>query len=126
MDEEIVYSPKKYRETEGATVDKDGDILFTTNNKVLLDNWRYTPSIICNQRSAPKSVVTDELLRQSNKAGFGDEIGSTTNKITAMYDVQSDFAVDSEEYKALAYRIQCGQLYQQNCIDKLFSRCKTW
>ena len=97
--------------------DKDGDIIFTTNNKVLLDNWRYTPSIICNQRSAPKCVVTDELLRQSNKAGFGDEIGSTTNKITAMYDVISDFAEDSEEYKALAYRIQCGQLYQQNCID---------
>lgn len=35
-----------------------------------------------------------------------------------MYDVRSGFDPDSEEYKALSYRIECGQTYQQNCIDK--------
>ena len=107
----------KYRETEGVNVDTDGDILFTTNNRVLIDNWVDTPSIICVQRKAEKKVITDDLLRISNKAGFGDEIGTTTNHITAMFDVMSEFPADSKEHKELEYRIQCGQLYQQNCID---------
>lgn len=49
---------------------------------------------------------------------FGNEIGSTTNKITSMYDVRAGFPVGSLEYEILSYRIKCGQLYQQNkgCI----------
>lgn len=99
--------------------DCDGDLLFTTNNSVLLNNWRKTPAIVCVQRSGVKQIVTDELLMQSNKAGFGDEIGTTTNHITSMFDVQSLYDENSQEYKDLEYRIQCGQLYQQACIDKV-------
>lgn len=99
--------------------DMDGDIMFTTDNDVLINNWVDTPSIICMQRKAEKKIITDDLLRNSNKAGFGDEIGTTTNHITAMFDVLSEFPKDSVEYKTLMYRIQCGQLYQQNCIDRV-------
>ena len=99
--------------------DEDGDIMFTTNNDVLINNWVDTPSIICVQRKAEKKLITDELLRNSNKAGFGDEIGTTTNHITAMFDILSEFPKDSSEYNTLIYRIQCGQLYQQNCIDRV-------
>ena len=99
--------------------DEDGDIMFTTNNEVLIDNWVDTPSIICVQRKADKKLITDDLLRDSNKAGFGDEIGTTTNHITAMFDILSEFPKDSPEYNTLMYRIQCGQLYQQNCIDRV-------
>ena len=97
--------------------DTDGDILFTSNNKMLINNWVDTPPIVCVQRKAEKKVINDTLLRISNKAGFGDEIGTTTNHITAMFDVMSNFPADSKEHKELEYRIQCGQLYQQNCID---------
>lgn len=99
--------------------DMDGDLLFTSNNKILIDNWRYTPAIVCIQRSAAKYVVNDDLLRQSNRNGFGDEIGVTTNHITAMFDIQATFEPDSREYKELDYRIQCGQLYQQAAIDRV-------
>lgn len=99
--------------------DFDADILFTSNNKILVDNWRYTPAIVCVQRSAAKYVINDDLLRQSNKNGFGDEIGVTTNHITAMFDVQAIFEPDSKEYQELDYRIQCGQLYQQAAIDRV-------
>jgi hypothetical protein len=36
-----------------------------------------------------------------------------------MYDLQAIFDKDSEEYKTLDYRIKCGQLQQQACIDKI-------
>ena len=35
-----------------------------------------------------------------------------------MFEVRSHFNPESKEYKELSYRIRCGQLYQQNAIDK--------
>lgn len=99
--------------------DKDSDAFITTDNKVLLRKFRETPAIFCMQKSVPKVKVTEKLLLKSNKDGFGDKIGSITNKITAMFDVQAKFPKDSKEYKELEYRIMCGQHYQQCAIDKI-------
>lgn len=99
-------------------MDKDGDLVLLTDNKVLVNNYRPLPAIMCAQRNAAKVEVSEELLIQSNIDSFGDEIGKTTNWITTMFDVQSQFPIDSEEYRVLDYRIKCGQLYQQNSIDK--------
>ncbi len=74
---------------------------------------------MCVQRKAAKKVPTEASLIECNKKGFGDEIGKITNRITEMFDVRSRFPEDSEEYKVLTYRIQCGQLFQQNSIDAL-------
>lgn len=98
--------------------DFDGDCLITTDNPVLLRNTKRLPAIVCVQRKATKSKITEDLLVKANKNSFGDSIGSTTNKITSMYEVQAKFPPESKEYKTLEYRIMCGQLYQQNCIDK--------
>lgn len=35
-----------------------------------------------------------------------------------MFDVQAQFEPGSPEYEELDYRIKCGQLFQQNAIDK--------
>ena len=35
-----------------------------------------------------------------------------------MFDVQAQYAKGSREYEELDYRIKCGQLFQQNAIDK--------
>ena len=99
-------------------LDKDGDTVFTTDNKILLKNTKRLPAIVCQQRNAKKSIPTEENLILANKNSFGNEIGSITNKITSMKEVQSNFPHDSREYRMLEYRIQCGQLYQQNAIDK--------
>lgn len=97
-------------------LDKDGDLVFLTDNKVLIENYRPLPTIMCVQRNATKVEIEEELLVQSNIDSFGDDIGKTTNWITTMFDVQAQYAPDSEEYKTLTYRIMCGQLYQQNAI----------
>lgn len=99
-------------------MDKDGDLVLLTDNEVLVNNYRPLPTIMCAQRNATKVEVTEEHLIQSNIDSFGDDIGKTTNWITTMFDVQSQFEPDSKEYKVLDYRIMCGQLYQQNAIDK--------
>lgn len=91
-----------------------GDCLITTNNEILLKHTKNLPAIMCVQRKAEKVVITEDELVKANKNSFGDTIGATTNKITAMYDVQALYDKDSEEYKELDYRIKCGQLYQQN------------
>ncbi|MEG1563313.1 MAG: hypothetical protein RR365_06255 [Bacteroides sp.] len=99
-------------------MDFDGDLLFTTDNKILLNNTRNLPTIFCVQRKAEKKIITESDLIKANIASFGDDIGSITNKITAMFEVKSHFSSESPEYKELDYRIMCGQLFQQNAIDK--------
>lgn len=97
--------------------DNDGDAIFTTDNEILLRKTRETPAIVCVQKKAQKSVVTEERLAAANKNSFGDDIGAITNRITAMYDVITKFDRGSREYEDLKYRINCGQLLQQDCID---------
>lgn len=99
--------------------DKDGDAFVTTNNPVLLRKWRNLPPIFCQQKTAIKVKVTEQDLIQSNINGFGDMIGSVTNRATAMFDVMAQFDKDSKEYKEILYRIICGQHYQQCAIDKI-------
>lgn len=98
--------------------DFDGDQNFLTDHPILLQNHRILPTIMCIQRKAQKALITENLLVAANKLCFGDDIGRYTNGITAQFEVQSGYPQDSEPYKILEYRIMCGQLFQQNAIDK--------
>lgn len=90
-----------------------GDLLFTTNNEVLLRNQHNLPALNCVQYKAKKSIITEDLLVDSNKKGFGSKIGQITNRITEMTSLMASFPPESEEYKVLKYRTQCGQAQQQ-------------
>lgn len=89
-----------------------------TDNSVLVNKLNPLPALMCAQRKAEKRVATEEDFVKSNIESFGNDIGQTTNWITSMFEVQSHFEKGSKEYKTLAYRIKCGQLFQQNSIDK--------
>lgn len=101
--------------------DYDGDSFYSTDSDVILNSIKNLPCVICKQKTAPKKVCTFNDFVTANINGFGDEIGSITNKITEMICKQSTFEKDSLEYKELDFRILCGQLYQQNAIDKIKS-----
>jgi hypothetical protein len=73
---------------------------------------------MCAQRKAAKRIPTEQDFIRSNIESFGNSIGQTTNWITSMFEVQSHFPKGSKEWEILGYRIRCGQLYQQNEIDK--------
>lgn len=98
--------------------DKDSDSFFTTDNEIIVKNTLNSLTIECVQRKAEKKIPSKEDIVQANKLAFGDGIGTTTNRITAMIERQSAFPKDSEEYQVLDYRIKCGQHYQQCSIDK--------
>ena len=99
-------------------MDFDGDLVFLTDNEVMLRNYRPLPALMCAQRRAEKCVPTEDDFVRTNINSFGNSIGSITNRVTSMYDVQVKFDQESKEYKELDYRIQCGQLHQQDEIDK--------
>lgn len=98
--------------------DKDGDCVLNTSFPLLVNNTKKLPAIVCVQRKAPKCIPTEDDIMQSNMNSFGNAVGEITNKITAMFEVQARYPENSREYRMLDYRIKCGQLYQQNAIDK--------
>lgn len=99
-------------------MDFDGDLVMLTDNHVLVSKLKPQPALMCIQRKADKKLPCEEDFIQSNIESFGNDIGQTTNWITSMFEVRAGFPEDSKEYKELSYRIKCGQLYQQNAIDK--------
>ena len=99
-------------------MDFDGDLVMLTDNPVLVKRHKSTPSIMCVQRRAEKTVPTEEQTVCANIAAFGNDIGRTTNWVTSMYEVQAKYAPGSIEYEELAYRTKVGQLIQQNVIDR--------
>lgn len=98
--------------------DKDGDCVINTSFPLLVRKTQELPAVVCVQRKAPKCVPTEDDIMKSNINSFGNAVGAVTNKITSMFEVQANFPKDSREYRILDYRIKCGQLYQQNSIDK--------
>lgn len=99
--------------------DHDGDQVLITDNPVLLDNHRVLPAVNCVQHKGAKKVPSEGDFILANVAGFGDDIGTITNRITTQYELQAQFSEDSKEYRILDYRIMCGQKFQQENIDKL-------
>lgn len=98
--------------------DKDGDTNMDTDNPIIVKNTLNSPTIVCVQRKAEKKVASEADIIQANKLAFNDDIGTVTNHVTSMIEVQAGFEPGSKEYETLAYRIMCGQLYQQNTIDR--------
>jgi hypothetical protein len=74
---------------------------------------------MCIQSSTPKKVPTEADYIQSDINGFGDSIGSVTNKATNMISLREQFIPESEEYKRLTYRISTMMNFQQNAIDRI-------
>ena len=105
--------------------DEDGDIVFTTNNPVLLNNHRGLPALDCQQRNAPKmqldpeNTETEANIAASNKRGFKNKVGSITNIGTSMLNLQSQFQSGSKEWDELEYRVICIQHFQQLSIDSV-------
>lgn len=97
--------------------DFDGDTSMCTDNPALLKRTSKNRAIICSQRRATKIVPTEADIIAANKLAFNDDIGTITNYVTSMFEVQAGFEPGTPEYETLDYRIMCGQHYQQCTID---------
>lgn len=105
--------------TKVRVIKYDSDTVFTTNNAILLKTFKYKDTLVCEQSSMPKIKPTEADYIASDINGFGDTIGSITNKATNMISLRSQFASNSEEYKVLTGRIDTMMNYQQNAIDRI-------
>lgn len=99
-------------------MDFDGDLVMLSDNRILVEKLEPLPALMCAQRKAAKTIPIEDDFVRSNIESFGNDIGQTTNYITSMFEVRSHYPKGSVEYDTLSYRIRCGQLYQQNAIDK--------
>lgn len=108
--------------TAESGADCDGDILFTTNNKILVEKHIKLPALECDQRGAVKvksSEITEEMFEASNKRGFKSNVGSITNIGTSMLNLQANYTKNDPEYAQLEYRTICIQHFQQLVIDSV-------
>jgi hypothetical protein len=99
--------------------DYDSDSNFCTDNEVLLEAFEYKTTLMCEQESSVKKRPEEDDYVMSDINGFGDSIGSVTNKATNMISLREQFDKGSEEYKRLTYRISTMMNYQQNAIDRI-------
>ena len=98
--------------------DCDGDTNMDTDNPIILRRTKNSPTIVCVQRKADKVIPNEDSIIESNKLAFNDDIGTVTNRVTTMIEVQSNPNLPKEAYDELTDRIMCGQLFQQNTIDR--------
>lgn len=102
--------------------DYDSDSNFCTNNQILLDAFEYKTTLMCDQQSMPKKAPVESDYIESDINGFGDSIGSVTNKATNMISLRAQFALQSDyraEYDKLTKRIETMMNFQQNAIDRI-------
>ena len=99
--------------------DYDSDSNFCTDNKVLLEAFEYKTTLMCEQERSMKKKPEEDDYVMSDINGFGDSIGSVTNKATNMISLREQFDQNSEEHKRLTYRISTMMNYQQNAIDRI-------
>ena len=95
-----------------------GDTNMDTDNPIILKHTKNSPTIICTQRKAEKIIPTEKSIIEANKLAFNDDIGTVTNRVTTMIEIQANPDLPKEMYDELSDRIMCGQLFQQNTIDR--------
>lgn len=95
-------------------------MMFETDNEVLTKAYRKLPAIECVQKKGEKCIVDSKAIHKATRIVLGkNDIGSITNRITAITSLMSSYDKDSVEYKTLLYRTQAGQAYQQDSIDAI-------
>lgn len=98
--------------------DKDGDTNMDTDNPIILRKTKNSPTIMCVQHKAEKVIPDEKSIIEANKLAFNDDIGTVTNRVTTMIEIQSNPCLSKEAYDELSDRIMCGQHYQQCTIDR--------
>lgn len=102
-----------------ADSDFDMDIIATTNNKVVISGvYKDELPVTYQKKMTSKIEFTNEDLYKADLLAFGSEIGSITNKSTAMYAMLPLFKEDSKEYEEIERRLIMTRVAQGNAIDK--------
>lgn len=105
-----------------ADSDFDGDLCMTTSSKVFIDGAKNILDvgvpITYNTPKAPKQTFNKKILPLVVYSGLDTRIGYITNLSTTMYEMQSQYPINSKEYKLINSRLKFCRKAQGIEIDK--------
>ncbi len=98
--------------------DVDGDLVFTSNNKTLIEGCQYGNPIAYDTKKIDKCKIDENKSINADLASFNTKIGFITNCSTTMYSMLALYDNNSREYKELIKRLKQCRKEQGAQIDK--------
>lgn len=96
----------------------DGDIVFTTNNKIMIENTFGGNPITYQKKPTEKKYINTKDLYKADLLSFDSKIGYITNCSTTLYSMLPLFEEGSKEYNTIMHRLKECRVAQGNEIDK--------
>ena len=118
--EEIVYSPNKYRETEGTK--DDGDIVLSTDNEYFIKGSHKDHNIITYEKGlATPAKMTIPNITATVIKGFGTGVGGFSNTATILYSMAAIFnkPEQKEQHDIIMTRIKLLREIVGQEIDRI-------
>jgi hypothetical protein len=99
--------------------DWDYDIVFTTDNQVMLDNIVPDKNVITyDKSSAPSQTLTPSNILKTDLRSFDSKVGAITNYSTTFISMLANFKPGSREHDELLDRIKLLRRYIGDSIDQ--------
>lgn len=101
-----------------ADSDFDGDIIFSTDNEIMLRNSFGGNPITYQKKPTEKKYIDTKDLYKADLLSFDSKIGYITNCSTTLYSMLPLFDKDSIEYNTIMHRLKECRVAQGNEIDR--------
>lgn len=95
----------------------DGDLVFTTDNKIMTGNAFGGNPITYQKKPTEKKYIDTKDLYKADLLSFDSKIGYITNCSTTLYSMLSLFEKGSTEYNTIIHRLKECRVAQGNEID---------
>lgn len=95
----------------------DGDIVFTTNNPIMVNNSFGGNPITYQKRPTEKKYINTDDLYKADLLSFDSKIGYITNCSTTLYSMLPLYKEGTKEYKTIIHRLKECRVAQGNEID---------
>lgn len=101
-----------------ADADVDGDIIFTTSCKEIIQGASKTLiPITYEKKKAPKKKIKEKNLYLTDYQSYSTKVGYITNLSTTLYEMQSLYKENSIEWNEIELRLKLCRKLQGNTID---------
>lgn len=113
-----IYNTRGLDTIRHSDSDWDGDIVFTTNNEIVINGvYQNRLPITYEKSKAPDQKMTKRNIIKSDLKSFNSTIGQTTNYSTKFFSMLCNYEKDSAEYLELEHRIKLLRRFIGDSID---------
>ena len=95
----------------------DGDLVFTSDNEIMIDNAFGGNTITYQKRPTEKKYIDTKDLYKADLLSFDSKIGYITNCSTTLYSMLPLYGKDTKEYNTIMHRLKECRVLQGNEID---------